>query len=172
MYARLDVFCLFKARTQELYVVPTTTAAVPVFFFLYFFFLHMFLANHGTSGSFFIIFSSVAPHRGQPSAKCHPRWQPTRGLAVSCGLGRHWIWTLDCRTTVWCATIEPPRLPLSHHASLMYQYLGGRVARWPRFIGIRKKQPAQKATHPRLFTSNSFLSTTCYILTCSCRPQN
>jgi hypothetical protein len=124
----------------------------------------MFLANHGTSGSFFIIFSSVAPHRGQPSAKCHPRWQPTRGLAVSCGLGRRWIWTLDCRTTVWCATIEPPRLPLSHHASLMYQYLGGRVARWPLFIGIRKKQPAQKTTHPRLFTSNSFLSTTCYNL--------
>jgi hypothetical protein len=27
---------------------------------------------------FFIIFSSVAPHRGQPAAKCHPRWQPTK----------------------------------------------------------------------------------------------
>jgi hypothetical protein len=79
-----------------------------------------------TSGSFFMIFSSVAPHRGQPPAKCHPRWQPIRRLAVSCGLGRHWIRTQDCRTTVWCATIEPPCLPywatmppkLSHHASL------------------------------------------------------
>jgi hypothetical protein len=65
---------------------------------------------------FFLIFSSVAPHRGQPAAKCHPRWQPTRRLAVSCRLGRHQIRTRDCRTTVWCTTIEPPCLP-NHHAS-------------------------------------------------------
>jgi hypothetical protein len=38
-----------------------------------------------TSGSFFVIFSSVAPLRDQPAAKCHPKWQPTRRLAVSCG---------------------------------------------------------------------------------------
>jgi hypothetical protein len=69
----------------------------------------MFLANQRF---IFLIFTSVAPHRGQPAAKCHPRWQPTRRLAVSCGLGRHRIRTRDCRTTVWHATIELPRLPV------------------------------------------------------------
>jgi hypothetical protein len=39
-------------------------------------------------------------------------WQPTRRLAVSCGLGRCRIRTRDCRTTAWCATIELPRLPI------------------------------------------------------------
>jgi hypothetical protein len=77
--------------------------------FTFFFF---FICFWRTSGSFFMIFSSVAPHRGQPPAKCHPRWQPIRRLAVNCGLGRHWIRTQDCRTTVWCATIEPP----CHHS--------------------------------------------------------
>ncbi len=67
----------------------------------------MFLANQRFT---FIMFFSVAPHRGQPAAKCHPRWQPTRRLAVSCGLGRRRIRTRDCRTTVWHTTIEPPRL--------------------------------------------------------------
>ncbi len=41
---------------------------------------------------------------------CHPRWQPTRRLADSCGLGSRRIRTRDCRTTVWRATIELPRL--------------------------------------------------------------
>ncbi len=71
-------------------------------------FLNMFLVNQWF---IFVIFSSVAPHRGQPAAKCHPRWQPTRRLAFSCGLGRRRIRTRDCRTTVWRAAIEPPRLP-------------------------------------------------------------
>jgi hypothetical protein len=93
---------------------------------IYFFF---FICFWRTSGSFFMIFSSVAPHRGQPPAKCHPRWQPIRRLAVSCGLGRHWIRTQDCRTTVWCATIEPPCLPpLSHHASLLSHHASLREA--------------------------------------------
>ncbi len=69
----------------------------------------MFLANQRF---IFIIFSAAAPIRGQPAAKCHPRWQPTRRLAVSCGLGRRQIQTRDCRTTVWRATIEPPCLPI------------------------------------------------------------
>ncbi len=60
---------------------------------------------------FFDIFFSVASHRGQPAAKCHLRWQPTRGLALSCELGRYWIQTRDCRTTVRRATTEPPCLP-------------------------------------------------------------
>ncbi len=62
-------------------------------------------------GIFRRIFSSVAPHRGQLAAKFNPRWQPTRRLAVSSELGRCRIQTRDCRTTVWCATIEPPHLP-------------------------------------------------------------
>ncbi len=74
---------------------------------LYFIILYMFFANHRF---ICVIFSSVAPHRGYLAAKCHPRWQPTRRLAVSCGLGRRRIRTQDCRTTVWCASIEPPRL--------------------------------------------------------------
>ncbi len=41
----------------------------------------------------FLVFSSVAPHRGQPAAKCHPRWQTTRRLTDSCGLGRRRIRT-------------------------------------------------------------------------------
>ncbi len=73
-----------------------------------FFFPCMFFANQLF---IFVIFTSVAPHRGQPAAKCHPRWQPTRRLAVSCGLGRHRIQTRDCRTTVLHATIELTRLP-------------------------------------------------------------
>ncbi len=75
---------------------------------LFFFFLCMFLVNQWF---IFLIFTSVAPHRGQPAAKYHPRWQPTRRLAVNCRLGRHRIWTRDCRTTVWRATIELPCLP-------------------------------------------------------------
>jgi hypothetical protein len=35
----------------------------------------------------YVIFTCVAPHRGQLAAKCNPRWQPTRRLAVSCELG-------------------------------------------------------------------------------------
>ncbi len=68
------------------------------------FFLYMFLVNQWF---IFVILSSVAPHRGQPGVKCHLRWQPTRWLAVSCGLGR----CRDCRTTAWRNAIEPPRLP-------------------------------------------------------------
>ncbi len=74
---------------------------------MFFFSLYVFWR---TSGPFFTIFSSVAPHRGQPAAKCHPRWQPTRRWTISCGLGRHRIRTRDYRTTVWRTTIEPPRL--------------------------------------------------------------
>ncbi len=79
-----------------------------------FFFLCMFLA---TSGTFLIIFSSAAPHRGQPTAKSHPRWQPTRRLAVSCRLER--IRTQDCRTTARHATAVPPCLQFTlfwHHS--------------------------------------------------------
>ncbi len=88
-----------------------------VFFLLVMDQIFFFICFCLTSGSFFVIFSSLAPHRGQPTANCHPRWQPTRRLAVKCGLGRRRMRTWDCRTTVWHATIEPPCLPLSHQAS-------------------------------------------------------
>ncbi len=78
--------------------------------FFFFFFFFFFVCFWWTSGSFFIMFSSVAPHRGQPAAMCHPRWKPTRKLADSCGLGRRRIRTQDCRTSVWRATIELPRI--------------------------------------------------------------
>jgi hypothetical protein len=55
----------------------------------------------------FIIFSSVALHRGQPSAKSHPRWQPTRKLAVCCGGAGFEPDTAGQQSDV---------LPLSHHA--------------------------------------------------------
>ncbi len=72
------------------------------------FFSFMFLAYQRL---FLIIFSSVTPHRGQSAVQCHPRWQHTRRLTVSCGLGRRRIQTRDCRTTVRCATTKPPCLP-------------------------------------------------------------
>ncbi len=50
------------------------------------------------------------PSQRSAPTKCHPRWQPTRRLAVSCGLGRRRILTRDCRTTVRLATTEPPCL--------------------------------------------------------------
>jgi hypothetical protein len=79
-------------------------------FSVHFTFFFFFICFWRTRGSFCVIFSTFVPHRGQPAAKCHPRWQPTRRLAVSCGLGRRRARTQDCRTTAWHATIEPPRL--------------------------------------------------------------
>ncbi len=69
----------------------------------------------------FISHNFLAFHRGQPAAKCHPRWQPTRRLAVSCGLRRHRIQTQDCRTTVRRATTEPPCLP--HWATMLWRQI-------------------------------------------------
>jgi hypothetical protein len=50
-------------------LLPSSQIIFPFFFFIFFW---------RTSGSFFVIFSSVTPHRGQPAVKCHPKWQPTR----------------------------------------------------------------------------------------------
>jgi hypothetical protein len=132
------------------------------------FFLYMFLANQRF---IFVIFSSVAPHRRQPAAKYHPRWQPTRRLSVSCGLGRRQIRTRDCRTTVWHATTEPPPFPnwattlpywattlpwlsphaslLSHHASLCtYLLIGSIIEGTCSFLNIFSlaKQSKQNGT--------------------------
>ncbi len=88
--------------------------------FVIFFFFIRFLANQ--ESIFFHNFYLCWPSPS-PAAKYHPRWQPTRRWAISCGLGIRRIRTRDCRTTVWRTTIEPPRLPLSHHAFLSFYTL-------------------------------------------------
>ncbi len=47
----------------------------------------------GEPADHFSRFSPLLPFTevSQPIGKCHPRWQPTRRLAVSCWLGRHRI---------------------------------------------------------------------------------
>ncbi len=75
--------------------------------FFFFFSLYVFWR---TSGPFFTILSSVAPHRGQPTAKCHPRWQPTRRWASAVGWG-------DAGFEPGTAGQQSGALPLSHHAS-------------------------------------------------------
>ncbi len=97
-----------------------------------------------------VIFSTVAPHRSQPAAKCHPRWQPTKRLTVSCRLGRRRILTRDCRQQSGMLPLsyhaflqatrpsyeqprlpkEPPRLPLSHHAFLEWGYCTYKEKEW------------------------------------------
>ncbi len=51
--------------------------------------------------SLLLIFSSAAP-RGQPTVKCHPRWQPIAGQQSTVGWGDCWIRTQDCSFTIWC----------------------------------------------------------------------
>jgi hypothetical protein len=112
-----DMHCVFLF-SKYLYTYPCPVHKISrlrVCGRLNFFFLYMFLANQRF---IFVIFSYVAPNRGQPAAKCHPRWQPTRRLAVSCGQGKRHIWTRDCRTTVWHATIEPPCLSIDEKTLL------------------------------------------------------
>ncbi len=89
-----------------------------------------------------ILHFPLPPLRGQPTVKCHPRWQPISGLPSvqsTVGWGDCWIRTQDCSFTIWCcyqwattapqwvttASImshhcslnEPPLLPMSHHCS-------------------------------------------------------
>ncbi len=40
--------------------------------------------------------------RGQPTAKCQPRWQPISGKQSTVGWGDCWIRTQDCSFTIWC----------------------------------------------------------------------
>jgi hypothetical protein len=85
-----------------------------------FFFLNYFWWNISP----YCIYSPLPPLRGQPSAKCHPRWQPILGLAVLCRLGR----LLDSNPGLQLHNLvslpmshhcshEPPLLPMSHHCS-------------------------------------------------------
>ncbi len=67
----------------------------------------------------------LPPRRGQPTVKCHPRWQPISGLAVHCRLGR----LLDSNPGLQflqsgVATNEPPLLPRKIYTALtVLQYL-------------------------------------------------
>jgi hypothetical protein len=74
------------------------------------FFLYMFLTNQWFIFRNFLL---CASHRGEPAAKCYSRWQPTRRLAFTYGLGRRQIRTREWSITVWRATVEPPRLPFA-----------------------------------------------------------
>jgi hypothetical protein len=67
-----------------------------------------------TSSSFLIIFSSVAPHRGQPAAKCHPRWHnPLEDWQSAVGWG-------DSGFEPRTVGQQLGTLPLSDHASLIH----------------------------------------------------
>ncbi len=59
-----------------------------------------------------ILHSPLPPLRGQPTVKCHPRWQPISGLVVHCRLGR----LLDSNPGLQFYNLMS--LPMSHHCSL------------------------------------------------------
>ncbi len=59
----------------------------------------------------YCIYSPLPLLRGQPSAKCHPKWQPILGLAVLCRLGR----LLDSNPGLQLHNLVS--LPMSHHCS-------------------------------------------------------
>ncbi len=71
-----------------------------------FFFLCFWL----TSSSFFVIFSSFVPHRGQPAAKCHPSGNLPGDWQSAVGWG-------DTGFEPRTAGQQSGVLPLSHHAS-------------------------------------------------------
>ncbi len=109
------------------------------------FFLYMFLANQRLISHNFLL---CAPHRGQPGAKCHPRRQPTRRLAISCGLGRCRIRTQDCRTTVKPATTEPPCLPLNGRLPLPhFSLLALVLALWVMILPLTCTFSFRKISH-------------------------
>jgi hypothetical protein len=64
------------------------------------------------------LYFSLPPFRGQPKAKCHPRWQPISGLAVHCRLGR----LLDSNSGLQFHNLV--LLPMSYHCSLTSVHLG------------------------------------------------
>jgi hypothetical protein len=107
-------------------LLPFSYVFITVFIYLFYFnFNFFFICFWRTSGSVFVIFSSVAPHRAQPAAKCHPRWQPTKRLAVNCWLGRR-------RCPLQVKNIAVPRLQLRiyHWTQLCITY--GWVTPWVR----------------------------------------
>jgi hypothetical protein len=75
---------------------------------IFFFFLIVF----GGTEVPIILHFPLLPLRGQPTVKCHPRWQPISGLAVHCRLGR----LLDSNPGLQFYNLVS--LPMSHHCSL------------------------------------------------------
>ncbi len=74
--------------------------------------LFFFLIVFGGTEVPIILHFPLPPLRGQPTVKCHPRWQPISGLAVHCRLGR----LLDSNPGLQFYNLVS--LPMSHHCSL------------------------------------------------------
>ncbi len=66
----------------------------------------------GWNRSPYCLYSPLPPLSGQPTGKCHPRWQPIKGLAIHCRLGR----LLDLNPGLQYHNLVS--LPMSHHCSL------------------------------------------------------
>jgi hypothetical protein len=88
----------FEIKEATLYNKETT----------FFFFLVVF----GGREVLIILHFPLPPLRGQPTVKCHPRWQPISGLAVHCRLGR----LLDSNPELQFYNLVS--LQMSHHYSL------------------------------------------------------
>jgi hypothetical protein len=94
--------CIYIDIYLHIYIYMYIT--IPFFFFICFW---------RTSGSFLIIFSSVAPHRGQPAAKCAiPGGNPPEDWQSAVGWG-------DTGFEPGTAGQQSGALPLSHHASYL-----------------------------------------------------
>jgi hypothetical protein len=84
--------------------IIVVTSEVNIFFFLIVF---------GGTEVLIILHFPLPPLRGQPTVKCHPRWQPISGLAVHCRLVR----LLDSNPGLEFYNLVS--LPMSHHCSQM-----------------------------------------------------
>jgi hypothetical protein len=106
--------------TPEIYSSHQTQVRTSKIDKCFFFFLCMFLGNQRF---FFVIFSSVAPHRGQPAAKCHPCVATHQEIGSQLWAGE----TPDSNPGLQDNSLV---LPLSYHASLnrqMYRYISVEV---------------------------------------------
>ncbi len=63
-----------------------------------FFFLNCFWWNRSP----YCLYFPLPPLRGQPTAKCHPRWQPISGQQFTVGWRDWGIQSQDCSFTIWC----------------------------------------------------------------------
>ncbi len=76
--------------------------------FFYFFIFFIFLSR-----SPYCLYFPLPPLRGQPTAKCHPIWQPFSGQQSTVGWGDCWIWTQDCSFKIWCRYQWATTAPIS-----------------------------------------------------------
>ncbi len=92
MYSILAYSCTFGGRYSHLFFI----------LLLFFFFLNCFWWNRSP----FCLYSPLSPLRGQPTGKCHPRWQPIKAGEIA---------GFEPRSAVLqsgVATNEPPLLPV------------------------------------------------------------